>query len=385
VAVLKKKLVDEDVLTLARRRIARLFDEFDLVAVSFSGGKDSTVALNLTVEEAERRGRLPLDVVFWDEEALPPETIEYCERVSRDPRLRFRWYCLPVQHRNACSRTSPYWHPWAPESQSLWCRDLPQHALTVLNGFNRQPLPLCNGLIFPDRSRRVAVVMGIRADESLRRYRSVAHRTEDNWFSTDPEAPHVTLAKPIYDWRTDDVWTAPLQLGWDYNRTYDVLSRLGIPKHSQRVCPPYGEEPLRGLWMYAQGWPGLWEKMTRRVPGARTAARYSRSPLYAFGDEAAAKPDGVTWQEAITKALDMWEPETRAKVAHRLRLEIERHFLKNPGLEIPESDAGAAVGGLTWEFLYMLAQRGDLKKRRDSSSKETQARQRVKGGDVGDA
>src|SRR5947209_3723156 len=107
-AILKKKMVDDDVLSLARRRVARLFDEFDAVSVSFSGGKDSTVALNLTLEEAERRNRLPLDVFFYDEEALPPETVEYCERVARDSRLHFRWYALPVQHRNACSRIEPF-------------------------------------------------------------------------------------------------------------------------------------------------------------------------------------------------------------------------------------------------------------------------------------
>lgn len=51
-----------DVLTAARQRIARTFDDFDRVCVSFSAGKDSTVMLHLVAEEARRRGfaqRLP--------------------------------------------------------------------------------------------------------------------------------------------------------------------------------------------------------------------------------------------------------------------------------------------------------------------------------------
>lgn len=361
--ILKKQTVDLDVLTLSRRRIARLFDEFDEVSVMFSGGKDSTVALNLTLEEAERRNRLPLDVVFYDEEALPPETIEYCERVARDPRLTLRWYCLPIQHRNACSRKAPYWHPWAPEDQPLWCRTLPSGALTVLSGFKRQAIPQCNELIYPDRSKRTAVVMGIRASESLRRYRSVAQRVEDNWISPDPNCPHVSLVKPIYDWLTADVWTAPAVFGWDYNTTYDVLSRLGISPNDQRVCPPYGEEPLRGLWMYAQGWPELWERMTRRVPGARTAARYSRSPLYGFGADVE-RPAGLSWQEAIAAAIEKWPAAQRALIAERIQWEVENHFRKNPQSSIPETDATMYDGGVTWRFLYTLAVRGDLKGRR---------------------
>lgn len=366
--VLKKEMVADDVLTLARQRVARLFDEFDRVSVMFSGGKDSTVALNLTLEEAARRNRPPVDVVFYDEEALPPETIEYVDRVARDSRLALRWYCLPVQHRNACSRKAPYWYPWAPESQPLWCRTLPARAITVLSGFNRQPIPECNALIYPDRAERVAVVMGIRASESLRRYRAVAQKVEDNWLSVDPLAPHVTLAKPIYDWLTPDVWSAPRLFGWDYNKTYDVLSRLGIRPNDQRVCPPYGEEPLRGLWMYAQGWPDLWRRMLERVPGASTAARYSRSPLYAFGT--VEKPPGLTWEEAITKALEQWPAAQGERIARRIVGEMRQHFEKNPGVEIPGSDANAVAGGVTWQHLLTVAVRGDLKGRRIASARE---------------
>lgn len=371
--ILKKQLIDRDVLTLSRERIARLFDEFDEVAVSFSGGKDSTVALNLTLEAAERAGRLPLDVIFWDEEALHPETVEYVDRVSRDPRLSLRWYCLPIQHRNACSRTSPYWYPWASEDQARWCRPLPQHAISALNGFTRLPLPELNSLLYPDRHKRTALVTGIRASESLRRYRSVAHRTQDNWISTDPCAPHVSLCKPIYDWLTPDVWVAPRYFGWDYNRAYDVMTRAGIAANDQRVCPPYGEEPLRGLWLYAVCWQELWERMIQRVPGAATAARYSRSPLYGFGANVG-KLAGLTWEEAIRQELAKWQPELRAPIAERISSEILSFYRKHPGIEIPETDTGATESGVTWQFLYMLAVRGDLKNRRKADAASTTIR-----------
>ena len=59
----------ENVHTEAIKRINRLFDDFENVVVGFSGGKDSTVCLNLTLMVAEQRNRLPLKVVWVDQEA----------------------------------------------------------------------------------------------------------------------------------------------------------------------------------------------------------------------------------------------------------------------------------------------------------------------------
>jgi len=357
----KKQSVQTDVLTLARERVRTLYDRFDRVAVSFSGGKDSTVALHVTLDEARLRGRLPLEVVFWDEEAIQPETIEYVARVRALADVALRWLCVPVKHRNACSRKHPYWHPWAPEDRAKWCRPLPPGATTELAGFDRQAIPVCNALVFPPSGGQVALVMGIRAAESLRRYRSVAKRVTDNWLAQDTHAKHVVLAKPVYDWTTEDVWTAPRALGWDYNRAYDVMTAAGISRHAQRVCPPYGEEPLRGLWQYAQCWPELWEKMVQRVPGAATAGRYCQSPVYAHGERAESPPEGMTWQQAIAAALQKWPAQQRGAIAARIKQEMGAHVTRNgKGVPIPD----AADVGLSWQFLYMVAVRGDLKVRK---------------------
>lgn len=61
-----RKYIDIDVVTAATQRVAHCFDVFDSIAVMFSGGKDSLVTLELCRREAEKRGKLPLNVVFRD-------------------------------------------------------------------------------------------------------------------------------------------------------------------------------------------------------------------------------------------------------------------------------------------------------------------------------
>src|SRR5438552_11064040 len=116
----KKKAVNLSVYHLALERFRLCFRRFDRVVVSFSGGKDSTVCLNLALQVARELGRFPLEAIFFDEEAVPPETIEYVDRVRQIRAIRLQWLCIPIQHRNACSRRSPWWYPWAPEDRAKW-------------------------------------------------------------------------------------------------------------------------------------------------------------------------------------------------------------------------------------------------------------------------
>ena len=46
---------------------------------------------------------------------------------------------------------------------------------------------------------KVAIVNGIRADESIVRYRSVVNKITENYIAKS-FSPRATLCKPIYDW-----------------------------------------------------------------------------------------------------------------------------------------------------------------------------------------
>ncbi len=367
----RKKGIGINVYEAALARYRQLYEQFDTVVVSFSGGKDSTAALQVCIEVAREYDRLPVIAHFWDEEAIHPETIEYVHRVAAMPEVELLWYCLEVKHRNACSRRSPWWHCWDSECPELWVRDMPAQAITELEGFERgAAMPEAAFLPFMDVSRygQVAQVRGLRASESLRRYRAVAQRTTDNWIGQGQVwqgkngrvRTNQTPVSPIYDWTDSDVWEAPKRLGWDYNRAYDVMRKAGISRHDQRVCPPYGEEPLRGLYQYAECWPHLWGKMIHRVPGATTAARYSRTELYGFGD--VELPPGKSWREWFFDLLEMQPKSERGEMQQALSRALKDHARKTQR-DVPEVEPDL-VTGISWKQLCMIAVRGDLKGRR---------------------
>lgn len=373
---LRQKNIDTDVYTLAKYRINRAYDLFDKIVVSFSGGKDSTVILNIAREVAEERGKLPLEVIFFDEEALHFETIEYVKRVNANPDYDLKWFCLDFKHINSCSKSHPYWYCWNKEEEHLWCRPMPNDAITYVEGWETGMSQFDTPKVFYPKSLGITIglIVGLRAQESLRRRRVVSNREHDNFIgayadSKNKQYRHIQTVKPIYDWLNEDVWSAPKIFGWDYNITYDIYDKLGISLNDQRVAPPYGQQPLRNLWMYAQGFPELWEKLLERVPGAATAARYSRTPLYALGTSVSSvqKPDNQSWKEYIQLQLDKWPPDVRGKVANRIKNEIRKHYRKTSD-PIPDEErhlnleTGVSTA-LSWRWLAKVAQSGDFKGR----------------------
>ena len=64
-----KEYKEYNVLEAARNRISYIFDEFENIIVSISGGKDSSVLCHLTLTEARRRNR-KIGIFFLDEEVI---------------------------------------------------------------------------------------------------------------------------------------------------------------------------------------------------------------------------------------------------------------------------------------------------------------------------
>ena len=354
--MIKTKIYLElDVYQKALERIRYLYSVYDNVAVSFSGGKDSTALLLCTIDVAREIGRLPVRAVFYDEEAIHPPTIDYVARVRDRGDVSLEWYCLQVQHRNACSNTSPYWRCWEESKKDLWIREKPPWAISEHPEF-KLGMSMQEFGIAHFRNTNTCAMQGIRTEESIRRYRAVSRKKNDNYITF---AHGAIFAYPIYDWGSKDVWKLVDIKGEDYNRTYDVYNRTRHHERflNQRVCPPYGEEPIRGLSLYAECFPDMWQKMVDRVPGAATAARYGNTELYSRGY----KPDGLTWRQHVENVIESYSPEYQDQVKKAVNEAITRHK-KRTANPIPQ-DEPHLLTGCSWKFLCRIVTRGDFKAR----------------------
>lgn len=105
-----KQYQDTSVLVAAQERIAYIFDNFQKIYVSFSGGKDSTVMLHLVIAEAIARNR-QVAVLVIDLEAQYKMTMQHIADMLDlyADHIEPYWVCLPMLLRNAVTQFEPRW------------------------------------------------------------------------------------------------------------------------------------------------------------------------------------------------------------------------------------------------------------------------------------
>jgi predicted phosphoadenosine phosphosulfate sulfurtransferase len=125
-----KKYQKHSVLDAARKRISVVFDKFDKIYCSFSGGKDSSVMFHLLMEEAIKRNR-KIGVLFVDLEAQYKFTIEHIHNLydMYSDHIDKYWVCLPIHLRNAVSSYEAFWQCWDPDAKASWVREMPKVAI----------------------------------------------------------------------------------------------------------------------------------------------------------------------------------------------------------------------------------------------------------------
>lgn len=307
----------ENVYDAALKRFDVIFQNFDKVYVSFSGGKDSAIMLNLAIEKAREHGKLPLDVLFIDLEGQYQHTIDHVQEMLSQEEVRGWWICLPLNLRNAVSQKSPFWVCWDKDKKDLWIRDMPDHPAVISDesyfSFFRKGMEFEEFIVdfanwFAD-GEKTACLIGIRADESLNRYRTIKSSRKEKfqgygWSTKISE--EIYNCYPIYDWKVRDIWIANAKFGYQYNILYDLMYLAGVPLRAMRICQPYGDDQRKGLNLFKILEPDTWAKVVARVEGANFGNRYAGDK--ALGNRKIHLPDGHTYKSYTKFLLDTMPP-----------------------------------------------------------------------------
>lgn len=326
-----------NVYELAKQRIAKVFNEFDNIVVAFSGGKDSGVLLNLCVQHIrENKLDRKINLFHLDYEAQYQMTTDYVDEVYRsnqDIIVNYR-ICMPIKAQCATSMHQDYWVPWEETKKEIWVREMPEGVNINNHDFDfwRDGMwdyefqdKFSKWVHEKNKANKTAVFVGIRTQESLNRWRAIHsdrnYKTYDKLEWSKLMFDNVYNFYPIYDWLTEDVWTANAKFDWTYNKLYDIFHQAGLSIHQMRVASPFNDYAKESLHLYRVIDPNNWGKMVSRVNGVNFTGIYGGTT--AMGWKSITLPKGHTWESYMYFLLSTLPEQTRQNYLSKLETSIK--------------------------------------------------------------
>ena len=327
-------------------RIKFVFDNFDRVYLSFSGGKDSGVLLNLTLKYMRDNGiKKKLGIMVLDNEANYTLSLEFMHRIieANLDLLEVYWCCLPITLPCSVSMYETEYITWGIGDEGRWVRPMPQKDY-IVNIDNVAELgmdfykPNMHYQDFWDsfstwysKGKSCANMIGIRTDESLNRFRAILNKRKETYKGQawTRKNGNSFNCYPIYDWTTKDVWVANGRFDWDYNKLYDVFHKSGMSIAQMRVASPFMSESKSSLNMYRVIDPQVWARLCARVSGANFVATYGKQLTY----KSFKLPPNHTWKSFTKFLLSTLPKETAENFKKRFAQSIKYWWRVGRGLD----------------------------------------------------
>ena len=354
---------DKNVYEAAMERYQIVFSRFDHIYFSVSGGKDSSIMVQLAARVARQMGR-QFSVLYIDLEAQYQATIRHVEQLielTHDVVDEWYWIAMPLSLRNAVSALQPKWICWDKKDKQKWVRPMPAPKGKNVVLCNEEHYPpewtwFRRGMEFEEfilyfaewfaskRGGTAAAGIGIRSDESLNRFRTIVSGVKERYqnypwttrIHINGKAIDAYNFYPLYDWTTEDDWTAVARLDLAFNEIYELMYKNGVSIHEQRLCQPYGDDQRKGLDQFRSLEPETWEKVLKRVEGVNFGAIYCRTSL--LGDIKSEKPDNMTWQQYavfLLESIGLYAPEVRDHYYRKIK-KFFAWWEKEAGISISE-------------------------------------------------
>jgi len=329
--------------------------------------------LHLVMQEAIKRNR-KIGLLLVDLEAQYNMTMDHAkvciERYKAH--LDVHWVCLPIALRNAVSNFQPQWLCWDPDKKSEWVRQQPEQAITQENYYPffqrgmefEEFVPLFGE--WYSEGKRTACFVGIRTDESLNRFRTIASnkkkRFEGRSFTTKV-TDNVFNVYPLYDWAVSDLWLYHYKNpALPYNRIYDYMHKAGLSPSQMRICQPYGDDQRKGLWLYHILEPKTWYKVVARVNGVNSGSLYIQETGNVTGYNKITKPEGHTWKSFCNLLLGTLPKNTRDHYISKFRVFLKWWLARGYSSGIPDEAPPVLEAGRlapSWRRMCKVLLRND--------------------------
>lgn len=346
-----------------QQRLKILFTEFDNIYVSFSGGKDSGVLLNLCIDYIRQNNlKRKIGVFHLDYEAQYEFTTNYVDEtlaLNTDILEVYRC-CVPFKVTTCTSMYESYWRPWEKEKEEIWVRPLPEtHHSEKEFPFYKKSMwdyefqeKFSQWIHKKNNAKRTACLVGIRTQESLHRWRAIySDKNYKNynglkWTKTMYE--NVYNAYPIYDWWTKDIWTANAKFNWTYNKIYDLYYKAGLGIEQMRVASPFLSAASDSLKLYRIIEPHTWGKLVSRVNGVNFTGIYGGTT--AMGWQSIKLPKGHTWESYMHFLLSTLPKEARGNYLQKLSTSI-KFWKEKGGVLSAETVTKLKLSGVKFEIV----------------------------------
>jgi len=340
-----KKYINKTVYQATKERISNIFDSFEKYYISFSGGKDSTVMTHMVMNEAIKKNK-KVGLLIIDLEAQYKHTIDHIREMVEQYKdnIDLHWFCGELLLRNAVSDFQPKWICWDEDSKNIWIRqkpnessDLSQYDFYIPKMEFEEFMVLFGKWYAQDKL--TAGFIGIRADESLHRYRAIVSEKKNLTFKdykwTTKISKYLYNIYPIYDWKTEDIWIFHSKFNeLSHNKIYDMMTMAGVKLSNQRLCQPFGDDQKKGLWLYHILESETWYKLLNRVSGVNSGALYIQEHGNINGYNDVTKPDNHTWESYTNYLLKSLPIKMQIHYKERFKKFIigwiKRGYLKIP-------------------------------------------------------
>ena len=327
---------DINVYEKALDRIRWLYDEFETVATNISGGKDSTVVLELMIKVAKEKNRLPVKVLFLDQEAEWQGTIDQVKYSMERKEVEPYWFQIPFLIQNGTSTIDWWLKCWDKEHKDKWMYPYQDYSYKE-NIYGSDRFYEIMDLIYEKEwGSNLAILGGVRTEESPVRKMGLCYQETykgETWGAIRNKNKGIYSFYPIYDWTFHDIWKAIFDNNWRYNKVYDAQYRYGVPFPNMRISNLTHETAIKNIFYAQEIEPKTYEKLTQRLGGIDMAAKLNKDYFisdlpYMF----------KSWTEYRDYLLDKLINEEYSKHFVKMFMDNERVFgeifAENPSIEL---------------------------------------------------